>query len=740
MRNFYLFLQFFLLFINISSAQILDIYWKRDFISNSSHYYKYCGVSQDNKLLIIKYDDTANEYSLIQMDTNGISLQEISIFKKQNYSSVCMFQCKDMNLLFSYMLSDTSLGIAKYTSEGVLLWSKKVGNYFFVSHIKEMSDNSYLLVGTSYGNLHRAEIMKVNSDGTFAWNKSLTDSAEESISDIVEMSDKNYLAVGRYRQNGPVYIYAGTRYWKFSPDGTLLWKKNNQSAGSLLSIINDTLNTFIIAGVNSVGSDPMGLYCAKINNNGETIWQNSDSIRPGGQAWNYFITKLSNNHFVTGGCFGGYSYLRQLNADGKVIRNITISKKNGSAFSAVSIGESIFLTGYEYADASTGWVAKVGLNYTPKFDEKLQNQIKTIYEDTLYTDTITAFDLPSDTLTYTLLNDINGLAIANNGFISWKPLTEADSGKHLIAVQVQDHLGQKDTLHYYVTVNAVNDPPVADSIKGYQHYYSQKDTLRLKIFAHDEESKQVNISWQVMNSTYTGDSISIPVSDFPKGVNTIHCRVDDGIKQTVKTISFTALQSDEYAIMLRNTSDTINEYSLVSWAWINNIKDPSLMMPIFYKATFEQNVNGFITATTIDSITNTFINLYNFQHKLRNLLNGPVNIKILAYDTYGNSTIPWIEPARYFKSLITNSYTSKTLNSKDFYVINFAHFQCSIPKDNDLLFCQIISLDSRVIFKFSGKYTDLLNKLNTIKNIKGLYVISIYGKTFKFDKKIVLMR
>jgi hypothetical protein len=73
--------------------------------------------------------------------------------------------------------------------------------------------------------------------------------------------------------------------------------------------------------------------------------------------------------------------------------------------------------------------------------------------------TLKAVDLNADDLTYELVNAPQGMAIALNGTISWRPGDE-QIGSHTVIIRVSDPSGEIDLQNFTVKVKPGNRKPV----------------------------------------------------------------------------------------------------------------------------------------------------------------------------------------------------------------------------------------------------------------------------------------
>jgi len=82
----------------------------------------------------------------------------------------------------------------------------------------------------------------------------------------------------------------------------------------------------------------------------------------------------------------------------------------------------------------------------------------------------------------------------SDGKITWMPLTEADSGNHVITFYAQDRVGQRASLSYNLHVTAVNDAPIIKNIKTISGS-CEGDTIKICSTVTDEENDPITFVW-----------------------------------------------------------------------------------------------------------------------------------------------------------------------------------------------------------------------------------------------------
>lgn len=180
---------------------------------------------------------------------------------------------------------DIDIWILKLNADGSIAWQKSYGgpeSDFFGEVILPTSDSGFITTGytASFGDwVEVGWIFKLNADGTIAWQKTYGDYQQE-IDAILETGDGGYLAAGHAyfseTNSGDLWIL------KLNANGMVSWQKTHSLGDdyevTVKSLIPATDGGYIVAGTfdycpdGCVGSD---IWIVKINNNGSIVWQKS---------------------------------------------------------------------------------------------------------------------------------------------------------------------------------------------------------------------------------------------------------------------------------------------------------------------------------------------------------------------------------------------------------------------------------------------------------------------------------
>jgi hypothetical protein len=192
--------------------------------------------------------------------------------------------------------------VVKLNSTGTIEWQKSLGGTYNddASSIQQTTDGGYIVAGVSSSNdgdvtgHHGTSnyedywVVKLNSTGIIAWQKSLGGTSSDFAESIRQTTDGGYIVAGFSSSNdGDVTGNHGSLdYWvvKLNPTGTIAWQKSlgGTDVDLGLSIHQTTDSGYIIAG--SCGSNDgdvtvnHGFYdywVVKLNSTGTIQWQKS---------------------------------------------------------------------------------------------------------------------------------------------------------------------------------------------------------------------------------------------------------------------------------------------------------------------------------------------------------------------------------------------------------------------------------------------------------------------------------
>ena len=171
--------------------------------------------------------------------------------------------------------------ILKLNSDGSLAWQKTFGgnNEDYAYSIQQTTDGGYIVAGytRSLGaGKYDVYVLKLNSDGNLAWQKTFGGSVEDYAYSIQQTTDGGYIVAGYTISFG--YGNRNAYVLKLNSDGNLAWQKTFSVSGNAesYSIQQTTDGGYIVAGKESLyklGNYNYDVYIVKLDSNGESVWQ-----------------------------------------------------------------------------------------------------------------------------------------------------------------------------------------------------------------------------------------------------------------------------------------------------------------------------------------------------------------------------------------------------------------------------------------------------------------------------------
>jgi len=229
--------------------------------------------------------------------------------------------------------------VLKLNSDGSLAWQKTLGGngddvaYF----IQQTTDDGYIAAGatTSFGaGGYDVYILKLDSNENLVWQKTFGGSGEDWASSIQQTTDGGYIVAGYTDSLG-----AGSRdvyVLKLNSDGSLAWQKTfgGSDYDYAWSVTQTTDGGYIVAGSTaSFGAGWEDAYVLKLNPDGSLAWQKTF----GGNGYDFAdsVTQTADGGYIVAGLtnsFGdGYehAYIFKLNSDGNLVWQKTFGETNG---------------------------------------------------------------------------------------------------------------------------------------------------------------------------------------------------------------------------------------------------------------------------------------------------------------------------------------------------------------------------------------------------------------------------
>ncbi len=218
--------------------------------------------------------------------------------------------------------------ILKLNADGTVAWQNTYGGTGDdgAGAIQQTSDGGYIVAGStaSFGaGSADVWILKLNADGTVAWQNTYGGTGDDGAGAIQQTSDGGYIVAG----STALFGAGSADAWvlKLNADGTVAWQKTYGGAGNdYANSVQQTLDGgYIVAGyTDSFGAGYGDAWILKLNADGTVAWQNAY----GGAGADYAaaVQQTSDGSYIVAGytnSFGagsGDAWILKLNADGTV--------------------------------------------------------------------------------------------------------------------------------------------------------------------------------------------------------------------------------------------------------------------------------------------------------------------------------------------------------------------------------------------------------------------------------------
>ena len=219
---------------------------------------------------------------IVRVDQNGNTIWEKKYGGSGGETASAILQTDDGGFIFAGSTTtdfgyDFQIWIVKIDAEGNQAWAKTHGGSEWdeASSIAKTSDGGYILSGYTMSKgagARDAYLLKVDSSGSFIWDKTFGDIHADGFSDVKETSDGGFIAAGRSvtffsvdNQFTDMFIV------RTDNQGELIWSKligsNQDERASSIQLTSD--NGYIISGTTSSYSKSQNIHLLKLNQSGE---------------------------------------------------------------------------------------------------------------------------------------------------------------------------------------------------------------------------------------------------------------------------------------------------------------------------------------------------------------------------------------------------------------------------------------------------------------------------------------
>ena len=207
----------------------------------------------------------------------------------------------------SFGVGGGDIWVLKLNADGSVAWQKTYGglSYDVAYSIQQTSDGGYIVAGytNSFGTGGDIWVLKLNADGSIAWQKTYGGSGSDEPYSIQQTSDGGYIVAGLTGSFG-----AGGDIWvlKLNADGSIAWQKTYGGSGSdePYSIQQTSDGGYIVAGLTGSFGAGGDIWVLKLNADGSIAWQKTY----GGLGYDYgtSIQQTSDGGYIVAGLTGSF--------------------------------------------------------------------------------------------------------------------------------------------------------------------------------------------------------------------------------------------------------------------------------------------------------------------------------------------------------------------------------------------------------------------------------------------------
>jgi hypothetical protein len=631
-------------FFNTVFAQKLDVLLTQYYSAPSPQYYfngiKITSSSNQRYLISASSKDYEGNYIecawLISISKNGdtnwtFRLRDTtpSFSMAKGFSAI---ECSDGNLL--YLSREDSLAyLTKLTQNGDILWKRKLDTLInmYTDQLFETPDKG-LFFGTWYSKGNK--FIKTDSIGNIKAVRAIDGIGNSHYTCMSTCNDKGYIL--------------GCTTKNFSGDSVLILKVD--------SLGNTEWSSYVTSDRGAAG---VRLAAARQLKNGYIAVATAWNFGGNNIATLIILNHSNNMRFEKELPYSTINDLIQEN-DSTIIVIGEISSSGMAYFSRIRIASLDIVDDLQFRSSSqmapnsiikahdngyviTGYTgsrcffAQIMDNPPPKFNDNHPN--REVKEDNEYRDTIKAADaFPNDKLRYYLSGNIpSDMRIDSlTGIIIWKPLTERDSGNHLITVRVKDRVNQEDTTSWNLHVTPVNDPHTITALQPLT--VKEGDTVTFKVSVKDEENGPLKYRLDLDGHQFSDDSILTCYFNYSNARQyQLHCKVFDTIYSAETTVVITVNNTTLPPQILLPDSMQTSLSTMLRWGWLSGTKDPDLDSSSIHFRVYIYQVGRPSIRTIIDSLKSDSLCLANID-SVTKYSPGILSMSVEAFDLKGYST------------------------------------------------------------------------------------------------------
>jgi uncharacterized delta-60 repeat protein len=317
--------------------------WQKAYGSNKSGYYggSYAysvGQTSDGGFIVAGYTDAfgagGGDFWVLRLRSNGSVIWQRTYGGTGYDGAYGVQETSDGGFIVAGTTTSFGVGgydfwVLKLNSTGGVAWQKTYGGSGndYASSVQETSDGGFIVVGrtNSFGvGGYDFWVLKLDSTGSVSWQNAYGGSGNDYAYSVEQTFDGGYAIAGSesFAGNGSVYVWIV----KLDPSGSVVWQKTYRDSGwdEAYSIQQPPDGGYVVAGYTSSHEFDMALdfWVLRLDPTGGVIWQKAY----GGQGMDYgrSIEVTSDGSFVVAGdvhSFGAGGqdlWVIKLDADGGI--------------------------------------------------------------------------------------------------------------------------------------------------------------------------------------------------------------------------------------------------------------------------------------------------------------------------------------------------------------------------------------------------------------------------------------